>query len=555
MDQYEPLAQAITLISRDADVARDAVQEAFVRLCREWPTVSGYRHQAAWVRKVALNLVRDQQRRSGRRVPLFVSLEQMGDDPVGLGSHGLASDDFPADGNPQLWRAVRQLPDKQRTAVGLFYIADLKVSRGGSSHGRLPRDGQAPPRSGSKHLANEHGGLVMWGRDLDDYVGDEELRAKLKRLVPAMPPARAWPKVQARAQSGAGVVTTAATRGIAGEAETASSGAAPKAAKTRLNEGRPVNRDGRHRSAFAYAAISFAVLVLLGGLGTGIFEAVTRLGKEQPILVITDDTLDPATPGQTTQTTQGAPTIWDGTWQQVPLSVDGGSVSVLVMDPTDPAVLYATTDQGPLFATADQGPYKSTDGGVTWTPVSAEQSARMIVVDPGSPSTVYRIISGSGGVESAFTGGDGALYTSVDGGSTWTKVSERPGYPDHQMWPWWQLLIDPSTTPSTLYGVCPVYWANPGTRLFKSTDGGHTWEDLTDELAFTFGVSHLAIDAAHHTVYVNVGDGLVRSSDGGATWEDLSAGLPAGLGSASAPGSRSGLAVFLDPRDPSRLYL
>jgi photosystem II stability/assembly factor-like uncharacterized protein len=190
----------------------------------------------------------------------------------------------------------------------------------------------------------------------------------------------------------------------------------------------------------------------------------------------------------------------------------------------------------------------------------------MIVVDPGSPSTVYRIISGSGGgLESALTGGDGALYKSLDGGSTWTKVSERPGYPDFQMWPWWQLLIDPSTTPSTLYGVCPVYWATPDTRLFKSTDGGYNWEDLTDEPVFASraggvrrlvsGVHRMVIDAAHHTLYVTVSDGLVRSSDGGATWEDLSADLPDGVGSASAPGSVSDLAVFVDPRDPSRLYL
>ena len=80
MDQYEPLARAITLISHDPDVARDAVQEAFARLCREWPTVSGYQHQAAWVRKVALNLLRDQQRQAGRWSRLFVSLEQMQQD-------------------------------------------------------------------------------------------------------------------------------------------------------------------------------------------------------------------------------------------------------------------------------------------------------------------------------------------------------------------------------------------------------------------------------------------------------------------------------------------
>ena len=139
VDQYEPLAQALTLISRDPDVAQDAVQEAFVRLCREWPTVSGYRHQAAWVRKVALNLVRDQQRRSGRWARFSVSLEQMEQDAPATDAadaaeatdpavDGLISDDPAACADPELWSAVRRLPERQRTAVGLFYIADLKVS-------------------------------------------------------------------------------------------------------------------------------------------------------------------------------------------------------------------------------------------------------------------------------------------------------------------------------------------------------------------------------------------------------------------------------------------
>jgi RNA polymerase sigma-70 factor, ECF subfamily len=128
MDEYERLARAISLISRDPDVARDAVQEVFARLCREWPTVSGYQHQAAWVRKVALNLLRDQQRQSGRRARLFVSLEQMQQDPEDAAWDSFASVDIPADGELDLWRAVRQLPEKQKTAIGLFYIADLNVS-------------------------------------------------------------------------------------------------------------------------------------------------------------------------------------------------------------------------------------------------------------------------------------------------------------------------------------------------------------------------------------------------------------------------------------------
>jgi RNA polymerase sigma-70 factor (ECF subfamily) len=127
MDQYVPLARAITLLTHDSDVARDAVQEAFARLCREWPTVSGYRHQAAWVRKVAVNIARDQQRKQDRQAHLLLSLEQDALD--------LTPDELTAEGNPELWRAIRELPDKQRTAVGLFYLADLNIAEVGAAMG------------------------------------------------------------------------------------------------------------------------------------------------------------------------------------------------------------------------------------------------------------------------------------------------------------------------------------------------------------------------------------------------------------------------------------
>ncbi len=130
MDQYEALARALTLMTHDADVARDAVQEAFARLCREWPTVSGYHHQAAWVRKVAVNLVRDQQRRQSRQAHLFLSLDE--------DAAELIPAELPAEGNSELWRAVRQLPEKQRTAVGLFYIAGLNVAEVGAAMGVSP---------------------------------------------------------------------------------------------------------------------------------------------------------------------------------------------------------------------------------------------------------------------------------------------------------------------------------------------------------------------------------------------------------------------------------
>jgi RNA polymerase sigma-70 factor (ECF subfamily) len=132
MDQYEPLARALTLITHDSDAARDAVQEAFARLCRDWTKVSSYGRQTAWVRKVAVNVARDQLRKQGRQRHLFVSLD---DEDLDLESHRPSFAEPPLDGSPELWKAVRELPEKQRVAVGLFYIADLNIAEVGAAMG------------------------------------------------------------------------------------------------------------------------------------------------------------------------------------------------------------------------------------------------------------------------------------------------------------------------------------------------------------------------------------------------------------------------------------
>lgn len=123
MDHYEPLARALTLVTGDADAAREAVQEAFCRLCRDWSTVSAYEHQAAWVRRVALNVLRDQQRSLSRRPRLLARLRP---DPAVPPPSGV---------DTGLWSAVGHLPERQRTAVGLYYIADLPVSEIGAAMG------------------------------------------------------------------------------------------------------------------------------------------------------------------------------------------------------------------------------------------------------------------------------------------------------------------------------------------------------------------------------------------------------------------------------------
>ena len=111
---YDRLVQALTIVAGDRDTAADVVQEAFVRLVRDWTYLGTYENPAAWVRRVALNLIRDHQRSIWRQARLLLRIEQQPTLPVEARSS-----------DPELWQQLRTLPPKQRTAVALHYVGDL----------------------------------------------------------------------------------------------------------------------------------------------------------------------------------------------------------------------------------------------------------------------------------------------------------------------------------------------------------------------------------------------------------------------------------------------
>lgn len=110
---WGPLVRALAVAS-DAASAADAVQDAFVQAARHWPKVRGYDDPAAWVRRAAINRLRNQTRGRRRR---DAALDRLGVTP--------ARDLEPAD--VDLAAAVAALPDGQRLVVCLHHLADLPV--------------------------------------------------------------------------------------------------------------------------------------------------------------------------------------------------------------------------------------------------------------------------------------------------------------------------------------------------------------------------------------------------------------------------------------------
>src|SRR5712691_35302 len=158
-----------------------------------------------------------------------------------------------------------------------------------------------------------------------------------------------------------------------------------------------------------------------------------------------------------------------------------GSIGAVAVAEADPNVVYAGTGESTLRGNVSPGDglYRSTDAGKTWTKIGladAEQIAR-IVVHPRNPDLVYVAALGHVFGPNPMRG----VYRSGDGGKTWQRVLARgdsAGAID--------LAMDPSN-PRVLYAALWQVQRTPwsfssggaGSGLFKSTDGGDTWTELT----------------------------------------------------------------------------
>ena len=112
--EYARLVRALAVVAGDRETAADAVQEAFVSLVRRWDRLATYEDPAGWVRRVALNQIREHQRSIWRQARLLLKIEQHQPEQAEIESF-----------DPELWAQLRRLPSKQRTAVALRYMGDM----------------------------------------------------------------------------------------------------------------------------------------------------------------------------------------------------------------------------------------------------------------------------------------------------------------------------------------------------------------------------------------------------------------------------------------------
>jgi photosystem II stability/assembly factor-like uncharacterized protein len=211
-------------------------------------------------------------------------------------------------------------------------------------------------------------------------------------------------------------------------------------------------------------------------------------------------------------------------------AVMSGRVAALDAVAEDPLTIYVGAASG--------GVWKSTDGGTTFKPVFDDhiQSIGAIAIDPNDKETVW-VGTGESWTRNSTSIGDG-LYKTTDGGGGWKRVglenSERIA----------RIVIDPNDS-SVVY-VCATgqLWnANDERGLYKTTDGGESWEAVLQVDADT-GCSDVSLDPEDSSIiYAGMwqfrrqpwtfksggpGSGLYKSTDGGASWRELTNGLPEG---------------------------
>ncbi|MBR9977556.1 MAG: glycosyl hydrolase [Bacteroidetes bacterium] len=231
------------------------------------------------------------------------------------------------------------------------------------------------------------------------------------------------------------------------------------------------------------------------------------------------------------------------------------SIGCITLDPNNPHVVWVGTGENNSQRSVawGDGVYRSADGGKTWKNMGLTRSEHIgrILIDPGDSRIVY--VAAQGPLWGP--GGDRGLYKSTDAGATWNAVltvSEHTGITD--------VVMDPRD-PLVLYAasyqrrrhVWTLINGGPESRLYKTTDGGQSWETLENGVpGGDVGRIGLALSPADpdyiYAIIEAAGDrgGVFRSTDRGASWEKRNSYM------ASSPQYYNEL--FCDPLDRETVY-
>jgi len=229
-------------------------------------------------------------------------------------------------------------------------------------------------------------------------------------------------------------------------------------------------------------------------------------------------------------------------------AVMSGRIAAIDAVAEDPITIFVGSASG--------GVWKSEDAGITFDPVFDDHTMSIgaIRIDPSNPEIVW-VGTGETWVRNSVSVGDG-IYRSTNGGDTWEHLgleeTERIA----------RIEVDPTDGERVFVCATGHLWnGNPERGVYRTADGGETWEKVL-YIGEDTGCSDISMDPhAPNVIYAGMwqfrrlpwffesggpGSGLYRSIDGGDTWQELTNGLPAG--------EKGRIAVSVAPSRPHVVY-
>ena len=244
------------------------------------------------------------------------------------------------------------------------------------------------------------------------------------------------------------------------------------------------------------------------------------------------------------------------TWTNVGLH-DGQAIPAIRIDPKDPNRVFAAVLGHPYGPNKERGIFRSTDGGQTWKNIlfkDENTGGCDLEIDPSNPNVIYACMWQSRQAPwedgNEYGGPNGGLFKSTDGGDTWHQLTK--GLPTNLVQI--NVAIAPSQ-PSRLYAALSTtekheYGTSKGTGFYRSDDSGETWAKITDDPrpAEKIGGGDLSVpvvDPKNPDVVYSASIVAHKSTDGGKTWQSWR----------GAPGGDDYQNLWINPTFPSVILL